>query len=331
MVLDMKNTDKNKCAKKSSIGGQALIEGVMMRGVDKVSMAVRTIDGSIDVETFPVKSNSDRPFILRLPIIRGVINFVSSMILGYKTLMKSAEKSGFEESEQKELKINVFNLFKIDLMIIIGIIGSVLGLAVALVLFKVFPPYIVKWFSNVFKDVPYAGKFFSYRLTKTVIEGVLKIIILIVYLGLTSLMKDIKRVYMYHGAEHKTIACYEAGEELTVENVRKYSRYHPRCGTSFILIMLVLGIVIFFFIPWDNIFIRIIIQLMLMPLIVGIGYEILKLTGKYNNLLTRILTAPGKAFQRITTREPDDSQIEVAIQSLIPVLPTEGQDDTWGA
>lgn len=307
----------------TSIGGQALIEGVMMKGVSETAMAVRLPDGTIDVEKWQTKSPKDRPFWFRVPFLRGIFNFVETMITGYKTLMKSAEKSGFEEEEEPSKFDKWLNEKLGDkVMAVVSVIALVLSVALALGLFMFLPAAIVKLVE--FLGLP-LGNF------KTLIEGVIKMAVFLGYIVLTAQMKEIKRVYGYHGAEHKSIACYEHGEELTVENVRKHSRFHPRCGTSFMFLVLFISILVFsvFQVPWDNLLLRVLIKVALLPLIVGIGYELIKLAGRHQNWLTKIISAPGLWIQRITTNEPDDSQIEVAIASLTAVLPHEGEDDNW--
>ncbi len=315
--------DKNKCCKKTSIGGQALIEGVMMKGVSETAMAVRLPDGSIDVEKWATKSPKDRPFWFRVPFLRGVFNFVETLVSGYKTLMKSAEKAGFEEEDEPS-KFDKWLTEKLGdkIMAVVSVISLVLSVVLALGLFMFLPAALVKLLE--YFGIPLGG-------FKTLIEGVVKMAVFILYIWLTSKLKDIKRVYGYHGAEHKSIACYEHGEELTVENVKKHSRFHPRCGTSFMFLVLLISVLVFsiFQVPWDNLLLRVGIKLLLLPLIVGIGYEMIKLAGRHNNFLTRLFSAPGLWIQRITTNEPDDGQIEVAIQSLKAVLPHDDEDDNW--
>lgn len=311
-----------KTCKKTSIGGQALIEGVMMRGVGKAAMAVRMPDGTIDVEIQKTKLAKDKSFVFRVPFVRGMFNFIDNMIFGYKYLMKSAEKSGLdmEESESKFDKW-LEKHFGDKLMKVVSGISMVLGVVLAVGLFILAPMGIV-WLLE--KAVPLGG-------FKTLIEGLIKIAVFVAYLALVSQTKDIKRVFEYHGAEHKSIACYEAGEELTVENVKKHKRFHPRCGTSFLLIVLIVSILVYSVIQfsWGNLLLRAGLKILLLPVIVGISYEIIKLAGRYDNFFTRILSAPGLWIQRFTTREPDDSQIEVAIASLKPVLPDENENDNW--
>lgn len=302
---------------KTRIGGQALIEGIMMRGVDQVSMSVRLNDGSIDNEHWNAKSSNSLWF--KLPIIRGIINFIDTLILGQKCLIKSAEKvsdeqdEDFENSKKSETK-TANNPIKI-----VSVVSIILGIALALFLFMFLPTYAIDLLSNYIPIDSY----------KVILEGGVKILLFVGYLACISRIKDIKRVFEYHGAEHKAISCYEDYQELTIENVKKYSRFHPRCGTSFILIVLVISIIGFSFISWDNLFIRTLLKILLLPVIVGIGYEFIKIIGRYDNWFTKLVSYPGIFLQRFTTREPDHDQIEVAINALIPVLPKNKCEDKW--
>ncbi len=304
-----------RSAKKTSIGGQAIIEGVMMRGPELSAMSVRLSNGSIDTETWKNKVTR----IGKIPFIRGVFNFVTTMIQGYKTLMKSAEKAGVEE-EPSAFERKLEKLFGDSLYKIVTVIASVIAVALALLLFM----FVPAWLANL------TSAFLPGAL-RTVVEGVIKIMVFVLYIYLTSLLPDIRRVYEYHGAEHKTIACYEAGDELTPENVAKYRRFHPRCGTSFMIIVLIISIVIFSlpFVPWDNLFLRVLVKLALLPVITSLAYELIKLAGRHDNVFTRIISAPGMWLQHITTNEPDRSQIEVAIASMKPVIPKDGESDRW--
>ncbi len=311
---------------KSKIGGQALIEGIMMRGIDKSAMALRLPTGEIEVEEWDANNGKNAPWYKKAPFIRGIFNMVSSLSEGYKCLSKSADRAmDFEdEDEEPQSKFEIWLEDKIGdkLVPIITTIGTVFGVIVALFLFMWVPSLIV---NGIGKVIPMNS------FVKTLIEGIIKILIFVGYMALTGLMKDIKRTYEYHGAEHKTIACYEAGDELTPESVKKYTRFHPRCGTSFIFIVLFISIIVFsvFRLPWSNIFLRLLFKLPLLPVIVGIGYEIIRLAGKYNNTFTRIISAPGLWLQRLTTREPDLDVIEVAIAALKPCIPKDSEDDRW--
>ena len=320
--------------KKTSIGGQALIEGIMMRGPKKDAMAVRMKDGSVEVFPMEIKSIKNKCFIFRWPIIRGVVGFVESMIIGYKAMMDSAEKSGYLDEIEEETKIGEENSEKEPekksgggFMTAIMIIAAVLAVILCVGLFIYLPSLAFKGVNFLAKGVlsPYQAIF----------EGILKIIIFLGYMLAISYMKDIKRVFSYHGAEHKTIFCYEAGLDLTVENVRKQRCYHPRCGTSFMILMLIVSIFITLIFdaifPWLKgvLWLRTIIKLLLVPVICGLGYELIKICGRYDNFITRIIAAPGLWIQRITVKEPDDSMIEVAIAAMKDVIPENQEDDKW--
>lgn len=296
---------------KTSIGGQAVIEGVMMRGPKLTALSVRMPDQSISTEVWDTP-NSNKWY-KKTPFIRGVFNFVESLTDGYKSLMKAAEKAGLDEEEEEPSK------FEQKLRQLLGdkfmpfLQGCILlfSLAMALFFFAFLPTTLV----GFFKD------YISHPLALSALEGLTKIAILILYLALISNMSDIKRVFMYHGAEHKTIFCYEHGEELTVENVRKYTRFHPRCGTSFLVIVLLLSILVSSMVSWDNLWMRVGLKVLCLPIIMSLSYECIKFAGRHDNLFTRILSAPGLWTQRLTTREPDDSMIEVAIASMKKVIP----------
>lgn len=309
----------NKEKRKSKIGGQALIEGIMMRGLDKVSMAVRLPNKKIDVETWKVDSLINPKWYRKIPIIRGVVGMVSSLILGYKCLMKSAEKATAEEQD-KDDKTNNTSKTNGALIKISGTIGTILALVISIGLFMFIPALTIKSVDSVFS---------LNQFSKSILEGILKIAIFIGYLSIVSLMPDIKRTFQYHGAEHKTISCYEADCELTVENVKQFTRFHPRCGTSFLLIVLIISIIVFSVITWDSLLIRVILKFSLLPIVTGLSYEIIQLAGRHNNICTRVISAPGLWLQRITTREPDEDQIEVAIAAFNEVIPKNKEDDKW--
>ncbi len=307
--------------KKTTIGGQALIEGVMMRGVSLTAMASRLPTGEIDVETWPTQSEKKGAWYRKVPFIRGIFNLIDSLTLGYKCLMKSAEKVGFEDEEPSKFEKKLQELLGDKFMAVITGFAGVLAVVIAVGLFMLLPVYLVKLIEYLAGDL---GGW------KTVIEGVIKIAVFVAYIAAISLSKDIHRVFQYHGGEHKSIACYEGGDELTVENARRYTRFHPRCGTSFLLIVLIISILVFSVLPWGNGLLRVVYKLALMPLVIGIAYEIIKLAGRYcENIIMRIISAPGIWLQRLTTREPDDEQLEVALASLIAVLPREDEDDNW--
>ena len=417
---------KIACAKKTSIGGQALMEGIMMRGPKKSAMAVRNPQGEIVLEVTDIAKDK-RPFITKIPIARGVYNFVSSMIIGYKALMRSAEISGLEEIEEelakekaakkaakkakKEGKLPTEENASVEtvaeeivaeeaiaeetiaeetvaeetiaeetvaeeavaeeavaeeavaeeteaeaadaedvaateeptveksdvkpekkkssrLTTAITVIAGVLGVALALVLFIFLPDFLAGLASDPLPNS---------TVWRPIFAGILKILILIIYMALVCLMKDIRRTFEYHGAEHKTIFCYEAGLELTVENVRKQRRFHPRCGTSFLILMLIVSIGIGLCI--DPIYMAItgnpeptnkllfsLIKLCLLPITMGIGYELIKLAGRHDNLFTRIISAPGMWLQRLTVKEPTDDMIECAIKAFEAVVPEDNSD-----
>lgn len=311
--------------KKTSIGGQALIEGIMMRGPKRSVMAVRKKDGSIDISERKFTNLKEKYPILKLPIIRGVAGFIESMTVGYKAMVDSAEISGYLDEEEIQAEKDKKNQGAI--MTVITIIASVLAVILSVGLFIYLP-------SLAFKGINYLANGVLSPV-QSLFEGILKIIIFLGYMIAVSYMKDINRVFQYHGAEHKTIFCYEAGEELTVENVRTKGRFHPRCGTSFMILMLIVGIFVTFILdailPWLKgvLWARTIIKLLLIPLICGIGYELIKVCGKYDNIVTRIVAAPGLWIQRITVKEPDDSMIEIAIAAMKEVIPENEEEATW--
>ncbi len=392
-----KNSDSCP-AKKTSIGGQALIEGIMMRGPQKTAMAVRDTEGNIVVEKWDTQTTARNKF-FKLPVIRGVFSYIDSMVFGYKCLMRSAEISGLEEAEEemrreKEAKkaakakkkhqdqnaecaenietteiaetaataetteaaeteeaseateapvsfeageaFDVSETIKENgaaedrgkkdssaLSTGVMVISVILGLGLGILLFFAVPSFIFDLFAKLVPSVA------ENRWVRSIFEGIIKILILVGYMSLVSLMEDIKRTFMFHGAEHKTIFCYEHGLELTVENVRMQRRFHPRCGTSFLIIMILVNIFISFFIPPTlHTALRIAIKLLTLPLVVGVGYELIKLAGRHDNLFTRIISAPGVWLQHITTKEPDDSMIECAITALKEVIP-EDNSDNW--
>lgn len=297
---------------KSKIGGQALIEGIMMLGPTKGAMACRLPDGSIDLETWDENNGKKAPWYKKTPFVRGCFNFVSSLIKGYKYTMKSAEKQMTEEDEEEQLSGTATD--------IIMVIGSVLGVVMAMGLFFVLPKFLV----GLIPKVAEMG------VVRSILEGIVKIALFVLYMWAVSMMKDIKRQYMYHGAEHKTIACHEAELPLTIENVRQQTRFHKRCGTSFIFIVLIIGIFVMCFVPkglvwWQ----RSLISILTLPLVVSISYECIRLAGTHDNFFTKILSAPGLAMQRITTREPDDSMIEIAITALKVCIPEDKEEDKW--
>lgn len=310
-----KNSNSQQGAEKfkSKIGGQALIEGIMMLGPTTGAMACRLPDGTIDLETWDENNGKNAPWYRKVPLVRGCTSFVISLTKGYKYMMKSAEKQLPEDEKEKEeeKKGGIYD--------IIMYIGILIGVVMAMGLFVFLPKIIVGHFPDI-KE---------HRIIRSVLEGIVKIVLFVAYMALVSLMKDIKRQYMYHGAEHKTIACHEAELPLTVENVRKQTRFHKRCGTSFIFLVLLVGIFVMCFVPFTVTWQRITASLILLPLVVGISYEFIRLAGNNDNIVTRILSAPGLAMQRITTREPDDSMIEIAIAAMKPCIPSDKYEDKW--
>ncbi|MBQ1441487.1 MAG: DUF1385 domain-containing protein [Clostridia bacterium] len=317
----MSNSKKQK-TKYTSIGGQALIEGVMMRGPKNTAMAVRTPEGKIEVENVSCPLPSERPWIFKIPLLRGMYSFFDSMRVGSKTLMRSAELAGQADDEEEltpfEKKLN--DIFGEKLFGALMTLAVFLGMAIAILLFFVVPTACYTGLSMLFPVLK------GNILFRSVFEGIFKIVIFVLYIFLCTRMKDMHRVFEYHGAEHKTIFCYEAKQELTVENVRKFRRFHPRCGTSFLIVMLIIGIVVGFCIQTDVIWLRTLIRLACLPLVMGFGYEIIRFCGKHDNILTKILSAPGMWMQHITTFEPDDGQIECAIAAMKAVIP----DDAGG-
>jgi len=300
------------------VGGEAVLEGVMMRGPEQYSVAVRRQDGSISVTTEKWQSVRKKHKILNIPIIRGVVGMVESFILSFKVLNISAEAFGEDpNAEPSKFEKWLDKHFGKSLMDFVMVVAGVLGVALAVGMFVLLPSVITKLINNAAGD--------KLGWTKNLIEGVLKIAIFVTYLKLVSLMKDIRRTFEYHGAEHKSIFCYEAGVELTPENAAKFKRFHPRCGTSFMFIVLIISILIFSlpFVPWDNVWLRMLVKLPLVPVVVGVGFEFIMLTGKHDNPLTRALAAPGKWIQHITTREPDPDQLEIAIIALKNALPND--------
>ena len=322
---------KNTTKKITSIGGSALIEGIMMRGPKRTTVCVRTGENEIYSEDIEVKTLSSRFKIFRLPFIRGIAGLVDSMRLSYKSLMLSADKAieagEIEEEEPSKFEKWLDEKFGDKLVKIMMVFASILGVALAVGLFFFVPSLLFDFCANfvpIFKGEGELAVFW-----KSVFEGVLKIILFLLYIVVCSQMTEMKRVFMYHGAEHKTIFCYENEEELTVENVKKQTRFHPRCGTSFMILMLIVGIVIGLFVPVAPFgigFLRPVIKILLLPVSCGIGYELIKICGKHDNLLTRIIAAPGLWAQRIPTKNPDDKMIEVAIEAIKAVIPDDGSD-----
>ena len=311
----MPEKEPQSCATpfRTMIGGQALIEGIMMLGPEKKSIVVRRPDGGLEIKTEERKLIKDRHPILGWPFIRGVVNFCTSMYTGVTALMYSAEfypedEAGEEEPSRFEQWLDK-KLGSEKAMSLFTTLAVILGMAFSVGLFFVLPTLLSGAIMYFFPAVPLWAR--------NVVEGATRVVIFLGYLILCSKMKDIRRVFSYHGAEHKTIACYEAGEELTVENVRPQKRLHPRCGTSFLLLVMVITILIYACLGWnDSIWMRIGTRLITLPIIAGISYEVLKLCAKYENWFTKAIRWPGMQLQRLTTKEPDDDMIEIGILSF---------------
>lgn len=301
---------------KTSIGGQALIEGIMMKGPHKLAIAVRQPDGGINIKTEEVKKNK----FAKVPVLRGILNFFDSLVTGYNSLMYSANIA-FEGIEEEPTKFEIWleKRFGKKATDLLTMVAGVMGAMLALVLFMVLPTVITGIIS----------RFVDLGVFKAAVEGALKLIIFFVYLWGITFLDDVKRLFQYHGAEHKTIACYEAGLELTVGNVRPQSRFHPRCGTSFLFIVIIISILVFSFVPWTSTIARVGLKLLFLPVVVGLSYEVLKFTGRHENACTRVLAAPGLFFQKFTTLEPEDDMIEIAIAATLEVIPESKEDDKW--
>ena len=362
----MKKNDKKCRGKMTTIGGQALLEGIMMRGPSKTAVSVRVPSGVIETEYMEEYRIKDKIKFLGFPVIRGIVNYIESMKLGYKALMLSADKAGIEEELSKEEVsedsseilteepvLDIIDEEISDVVIveeeikteekpekkkgsilfgIIMVISTVLGFAIAIVLFMALPTFIYNFLNKLVSSTASPDVLHSW---KAVIEGIIKMGIFILYLSLVTLMRDIKRVFQYHGAEHKAIFCYEAGEELTVENIQKYKRFHPRCGTSFLIIMLIVAIVfegallvVFPALSTYNA-LWVALKIALIFPICGCGYELIRICGRFNNLFTKIVSSPGLWVQRLTTKEPEDDMVSVAIEALKAVIPEDSNEDNW--
>jgi uncharacterized protein YqhQ len=318
--------------KKTTIGGQALLEGLMMVGPERIAMAVRKPDGEIFVDDWSVGRLSKAATI---PFVRGSVRLFRQLVTGTKALMRSAEfieeapevpvEGAPAKEPQKPSRFDRFFEKHTDLLLY----GSVLiGLMFSVGLFILLPNFLVTLIG------PLAALKNSHTFGDTIVlnlvEGVVRIVLFVAYLSATSLMKDIRRVWMYHGAEHKTISCYESGLPLTVENVRTFSTRHPRCGTSFLFIVLLISIIVFSFFGWWGMLINLAIRLALLPVVAGIGFEIIRWTGRHEkNPVARVLSAPGLLLQGLTTREPDDGMLEVAIAATERVIPEKKDADVW--
>ena len=332
MAKDKKNPkDSGVCedplaCRRGKIGGEAVLEGIMMKAGGNYSIALRQPDKKIRISAHKYTTVRDKHKLLRLPIIRGIINMVESFILSYKVLGVSADALGLEDEEPTKFEKWLEKTFGKSIMDFVMVIAAVLGVALGFGLFFYLPMLVTKGL-----DALSGGNLGWF---KNVIEGCMRIGIFVLYVWAVSFMNDIKRTFQYHGAEHKTIFCYEQGLELTVENVRKQKRFHPRCGTSFLILMLLVSIVVNMFIPATlvdhkilNIVARTGIGLITLPFIMGIGYELIRFAGRHDNLFTRIISAPGVWLQHITTKEPDDDMIECAIAAVKEVIPDDGSDN----
>ena len=303
-----------------SIGGQAVIEGVMMRGKSMYCMAVRNYNTKeISIEKKEVLSVNNRAKILRLPFIRGIASFVDSLVLGMKIITRSASLSGLDgdEKEDKKSKLDIWleNKFGEKLTDYIIYFSVFVSIILSIAIFMVLPVWISGFITRAF-NISLWGI--------GIVEGIVRILIFLFYLLLISKMKDVQRLFKYHGAEHKTINCFEKGDELTVENVLNHTRLHKRCGTSFLIIVMIVSMIVFMFLKTDNITIRVLSRVVLVPLIAGISYEIIKFAGKCDNVFVKIISAPGMALQKLTTKEPEKDMIETAILALKGVLEEEG-------
>ena len=312
---------KTETGFRTSIGGQALIEGILMRGPQKQAIAIRRPDGGIEVKEEELTLIKDKHPILGWPFIRGVVTFLDSMVKGVKALTYSAEFLPEDEQEQpSKLDLWIEKKFGSEAAekFVIGV-AVFLGICLSVGLFILLPTIIAGAFSGIIA---------SY-FVRNLVEGLIRIVIFLAYLWLCTQMKDVKRLFAYHGAEHKTIFCYEHMKELTVENVRPESRFHPRCGTSFLFVVIIISILVFAVVRWSNVWVRMILRIALLPVVVGISYEINRWVGRHDNALSSALSWPGKQLQRLTTNEPDDSMIECAIEALKRVIPEEKGADRW--
>ena len=306
---------------KTSVGGQALMEGIMMRGPKLICCAVRKPDGTIETKLDPVKNHG---IWAKIPLVRGTISMIESLIVGYRYMMYSAQVSMGDdydpEEEETAFEKWVGEHFGQKAEDALLACAAVVGGLLAILLFTVLPTVLVGGVNHL---VPLG------RWSKVILEALLKVAIFLSYMAAISKMKEIHRVFEYHGAEHKTIACYEAGDELTVENVRKYTRFHPRCGTSFLILVVIVSVFLYSVLPWSSTGLRVVFKLLLLPVVMGISYELLKWCGRSDNIATRIIRQPGIWVQHLTVFEPDDSMIEVAIAAVTPVLPEKPEDGKW--
>ena len=317
----MAKKENDQVCFRTMIGGQALMEGILMRGPDKQAIVCRTENGLVE-KVEPLNLVKDKYPVLGWPFIRGIVTFADSMVKGMRALTYSASLLP-EDQQEEPSKFDLWLEKKLGSekaeKYIIGF-AAVLGVLLALTLFIFVPTLIAGLIPGI------EGHYTA----RSVIEGAIKIVIFLVYLGLVAKMKELKRLFSYHGAEHKTIFCYEKGLPLTVENVRPQSRFHPRCGTSFLLVVIILGLFVGLFIQVDNVFLRIGLRVLLLPVIVCVAYELNRWAGRHDtNIVSRIVTWPGKQLQHLTTNEPDDGMIECAIRAMELVIPEEKGKDAW--
>ena len=304
---------------RTTIGGQAVLDGIMMRGPETTVTYVRKPDGELASKTFPPAPKRSNKHPLKWPVVRGVYIFLSSLALGYSALDYSASFSELEDEESKFDKWLTKHFGGQAVQRAVMTIGMVLGVLLSVGLFILLPTLVAGW----------CAPLLTMAWMKNIAEGAVRLLIFLTYLTLVSRVKEIQRVFAYHGAEHKVIACYEAGLPLTIDNARACTRKHPRCGTSFLLVVVIVSVVVFSFVSWSNPWIRMALRLALLPVVVGISYELNRLVGRYDNPITRFFRAPGLWLQNLTTREPDDSMLEVGIQALEAVLPGEKGADAW--
>ena len=330
---------KNVCG----IGGQAVLEGVMMRGKTAMAIAVRDADDKIVIESERLNQSETRKKVSKIPVIRGMVSFFESLVSGMKITMRASEVFGDTEEAPSKFEKWLAKTFKVDVMNVVLAVGGILGVLLAIALFVIIPQVIalaifsgaglinVEFSHGVWSAFKTStqGLGFGWNMLYEVIRGVVRMLIFIGYIALISLMKDVKRLFMYHGAEHKTIACYEHELPLTPENAKKMSKEHDRCGTTFMFIVMVVSILFFTVVPVSMVdvgngvltfLVQLLIRLCLIPVVAGVSYEFLKLFAKYDNLFARICKAPGLWLQKLTTREPDEKMLEVAIASFNEVL-----------
>lgn len=294
--------------KYKNVGGQAVIEGVMMRGKEKMATAIRLESGEITVDESEIVPLNKKNRFFSLPLVRGIVSFIDSLITGIKVLNYSASFFEIEDEEEEESKFDKYfkSIFKEKSKDAILVISMVLSLMISFLMFFALPTFATGLLR----------KFIDNNFTLNIVEGLMRVFILVIYIYAVSRLEDIKRVFEYHGAEHKTIFCYESDEELTVENVKKFKRFHPRCGTNFIFLVMIISILVFSVVSWNSLWERLLYRLLLLPLVLGISYEAIKWMGKSQSFISDFFAYPGMFLQRITTNEPDDKQIEVAIRAL---------------